>query len=64
MEMSTSVGQVTLTDQNVVPGAAADTSTKQLYRFAFGFFRAAVRRTPRAIVRKIYGALGRLLGRP
>lgn len=64
MEISTSVGQVTLTDPNVVPGAVAAISTKQLYRVAFGFFRAAVRRTPRAIVRKIYGALDRLFGRP
>ena len=64
MEISTSVGQVTLTDPNVVPGAAAAISTKQLYRVAFGFFRAAVRRTPRAIVRKVYGALDRLFGRP
>jgi SAM-dependent methyltransferase len=64
MEISTSVGQVTLTDPNVVPGAVAAISTKQLYRVAFGFFRAAVRRTPRAIVRKIYGALDRLFGKP
>ena len=64
MEISTSVGQVTLTDPNVVPGAVAAISTKQLYRVAFGFLRAAVRRTPRAIVRKILGALDRLFGRP
>jgi len=64
MEMSTSVGQVTLTDPNIVPGAAAGISTKQLYRFAFGFFRAAVQRTPRAVVRKVHRALDRLFGRP
>jgi len=63
MEISTSVGQVTLTDPNAVPGAAAGISTKQLYRFALGFFRTAVRRTPRAIVRKVHGTLDRLIRR-
>ena len=59
MEISTSVGQVALTDPNAAPGTEAEISTKQLYRSAFGFFRAAVRRTLRAIIRKVYRALNR-----
>lgn len=60
MELSTSVGQVTLSDPGAVPGAAAAMSTKQLYRFAFGFFRAAIWRTPNAVARKLGRGLKRL----
>jgi SAM-dependent methyltransferase len=53
MELSTSVGQITLTDPDAVPDAAPAMSTKQLYRFAFGFLRAALSRTPKAVARKL-----------
>jgi SAM-dependent methyltransferase len=63
MELSTSVGQVTLADPNAAPGAAAAMSTKQLYRFAFGFLRAAIWRTPNAVARKAGRGLKRLFRR-
>jgi SAM-dependent methyltransferase len=60
MDLSTSVGRVTLTDPNGVPGDAAAISTMQLYRAAFNFLRAAVIRTPRAIARKASQLLARM----
>lgn len=62
MELSTSVGAITLADPGAVPGAAAAMSTKQLYRFAFGFLRAALWRTPKAVARKAGRGLKRLFG--
>lgn len=53
MELSTSVGQITLGDPDDVPGAAPAMSTRQLYRFAYGFLRAALSRTPKAVARKL-----------
>ena len=63
MELSTSVGQITLTDPNAVAGASSAISTKQLYRFSFGFFRAAIRRTPGAFIRKLSRAFRRIFGK-
>jgi SAM-dependent methyltransferase len=63
LELSTSVGQIALTDPDSVAGAATAISTKQLYRFSFGLLRAAIRRTPGALARKVSRALERIFDR-